>query len=325
MVFTFASPPFLLQAILKDQSYIEDLTTKLTDACTLLFGARFTNTHDLSVTLLGASLYQVIISLSRSGQQTLGEEFTDVLPVYAEAFVSLVPAKIGSTSLVSSLAYRMYHVSLRRRLVFLIVSILEPLLTRMLALRLFPDVDVNRILTATSKFQLILFFIFGVYATMAHRVASLRFIALTPSRQRDANGAELGNPYWALGLMMLVQGGYQWYQFMKERRRKQEEGQRTARRLRAEEDEARQISGEEEDSREEEGGSTGRCTLCLNNRTAPTSTKCGHIYCWSCITSCINSGRSICPMCRQHVSLQALVALQNYVAPRDSLPLPQDP
>lgn len=39
------------------------------------------------------------------------------------------------------------------------------------------------------------------------------------------------------------------------------------------------------------------CTLCLEGAKTPTSTLCGHIFCWNCICSWTNT-KSECPLCR---------------------------
>ncbi|KAH9921442.1 peroxisome assembly protein per8 [Fomitopsis serialis] len=52
------------------------------------------------------------------------------------------------------------------------------------------------------------------------------------------------------------------------------------------------------------------CTLCLEERTATTSTECGHLFCWDCI---VGWGRekAECPLCRQSLNLTSLLPIYN--------------
>ncbi|CAB0021065.1 unnamed protein product [Nesidiocoris tenuis] len=53
------------------------------------------------------------------------------------------------------------------------------------------------------------------------------------------------------------------------------------------------------------------CVVCMEKLTSPTTTPCGHIFCWNCITEWAQNEER-CPICREAVVACRLVPLRNY-------------
>lgn len=56
-------------------------------------------------------------------------------------------------------------------------------------------------------------------------------------------------------------------------------------------------------------GQQRKCTLCLEPMKDPSSTTCGHTFCWTCITDWLRE-QPMCPLCRQSALVQHVLPLR---------------
>ncbi|XP_053698071.1 peroxisome assembly protein 10-B [Sabethes cyaneus] len=54
-----------------------------------------------------------------------------------------------------------------------------------------------------------------------------------------------------------------------------------------------------------------KCTLCMEVALDLSVTQCGHLFCWTCILSWLDE-RQICPICREAIKKSRVVKLQNF-------------
>ncbi|KAH8581798.1 inositol monophosphatase family [Cryptosporidium sp. chipmunk genotype I] len=51
------------------------------------------------------------------------------------------------------------------------------------------------------------------------------------------------------------------------------------------------------------------CNICFENAYEPIVTRCGHLYCWSCICSWLDRGYEDCPVCKAGVNSENVIPL----------------
>ena len=52
------------------------------------------------------------------------------------------------------------------------------------------------------------------------------------------------------------------------------------------------------------------CFICLSGPKNPVATQCGHIFCWKCLKSWLNSKDSLsCPVCKNGIEMEKIIRL----------------
>jgi hypothetical protein len=285
--FPFASVPFLLRSLQTDEHYSKKLQDQLQTALTLVRGGRFVSQYEDAISVAAEAAYYYC-TLVVTGQ-TLGDEYMELLPV------------VGTSG--RPLRWVVLHVLMRA---------LIPLIMRRLASRMLPDASPSTVVHHVNLFHTGIFFLFGAYPSIAHRLSNVRYLALRQPSQNEltpTGDVRRVTVYTLLGVLLVVQQAIlfaKWYRARRAASRaagRGGAGQPSSTAPVAQADEA------------EDGVDRGRCTLCLCDRRMPAATRCGHIFCWECIMRWFESSQQaspICPNCRQPASAQSVVLLANY-------------
>lgn len=147
------------------------------------------------------------------------------------------------------------------------------------------------------RLHVALFYISGSFYHLSKRAAGISYLRVTGL---DGDDGSIRSSYRLLGavslLQLLVTVGLQLNNFRQRQRARQEWKL------------YRNLSPQRSQS---SGSRAARCILCLEERRHSTSTPCGHLFCWECITEWCNT-KAECPLCREKFQPHRLVYLRNY-------------
>ena len=223
MPLEIAAPPLLMRSTMDDESTLRRFTKTFVDVATAVKGARFVAANDERLQLAAAALF--FGAFAAGGLRTMGEEHVGLMPVrfdetlrrhfyhYAtqggrvtsapnargEMVPITVPASLGAAPL-----------SLARRVFLALCLVFEGFVLRRLAAKFFPNYDRQTVIGRVSSLHTMVFYLFGAYAVLPHRLSGVRFLSISPQHQRQwAEGSKEGtNPYFKLGLMLAAEHLY---------------------------------------------------------------------------------------------------------------------
>ncbi|KOC65276.1 Peroxisome biogenesis factor 10 [Habropoda laboriosa] len=272
-----ANPAEILRSHQRDDDFIKHLREKVVDALQLLAKQKGL------LPLIHSNIpYKLIYFFFTSGMgnQTLGEEYTGIVQANLDAHK------------VPTLFARMLAVILEcfgervllRLLKRLELSVNSPDSELTPAAAMFLNSFISKMYTTIPILILVhkgLFYMFGRYYSLGKRAAGVDYAKVYGRRPTDTISWGLR----LLGIVTLVQCALKMW-----------------RNSNSENDTDKYLKADEKHSKLE-------CRLCLE-RMSTTTTPCGHLFCWSCLTDWLNS-KPQCPLCREHVVPSRIVHVMN--------------
>ncbi|GFQ90941.1 peroxisome biogenesis factor 10 [Trichonephila clavata] len=280
----------ILRASQKDEEYMRYMRNLLADITQRCLGIPFwMKWKDLSNTFSDAVFFSLT---TLSGLQTLGEEYANIIQI--DRNLKSIPSKWARFTDVSLRTFGCYFLLkfqtwIENQLSSLPQAESNDDNTNIANLKIYLPI-VFKAISVLQRIHLIAFYLYGNYYNISKRLTGINYLVIRRWLSHPDQQTSYKVLGWIAATQLFLSLAINMYAISSKP----------------------SVSVKKKESNSGEVvNSKNQCSLCFEKRSYSTATPCGHLFCWSCITSWMQN-KEECPLCRESFPPSKLILLQNY-------------